>query len=184
MALVPCSGKIERESSDLWWISMDFSRSRPDTAERIESLKAGVTGAIAAGITVLLLWNVDRLTAGLLSTGLASAASESVIGVNGAIQGASGLLSGFLFGVTYRYILRHDDNPQLSAGAVMAFGLVRGLSQVERADLPWTASHWTGSLWLAGSWLGQSILLFGVAAFVLDRAMLQQWIKPFGATSE
>ena len=36
-----------------------------------------------------------------------------------------------LFGVTYRYIIRSDKNPQLKAGGILAFGLVRGLTQIE-----------------------------------------------------
>jgi hypothetical protein len=36
-----------------------------------------------------------------------------------------------LFGVTYRYIIQEDSNPQLKAGAVLAFGLVRGLTVLD-----------------------------------------------------
>jgi ammonia channel protein AmtB len=40
-------------------------------------------------------------------------------------------ISGFLFAVTYRYIVRDDQNPHLKSGAVSAFGLVRGLAQIQ-----------------------------------------------------
>jgi hypothetical protein len=39
--------------------------------------------------------------------------------------------SGFLFGVTYRYIIRVDTNPHLKTGGILVFGLVRGLTQIE-----------------------------------------------------
>ncbi|NEQ19495.1 MAG: hypothetical protein F6K28_07390, partial [Microcoleus sp. SIO2G3] len=88
---------------------------------------------------------------------------------------SAGIVSfcGLLFGVTYRYIIRADKNPQLKAGGVLAFGLVRGLTQVEvgfsdsKSVLPFVV-------------LGvESILWFGLAAFFLDTAMQLGWIKPF-----
>lgn len=47
------------------------------------------------------------------------------------MSGAIAFFSGLLFGVTYRYLIRSDKNPQLKAGGVLAFGLVRGLTQIE-----------------------------------------------------
>ena len=81
--------------------------------ERIESGKAAaISGAVGtlASIPVALTLVGDNNT--LVETAL------SLAGV---------LVSCFLFGLTYRYIVRRDlENTNLKAGAVAAFGLVRG----------------------------------------------------------
>jgi hypothetical protein len=46
------------------------------------------------------------------------------------VSGAVASVNGLLFGVTYRYIIRSDKNPQLKAGGILAFGLVRGLNDL------------------------------------------------------
>lgn len=128
--------------------------------ERIESLKAGAlsAGAIALFLPLTLLinqyllplpWNINL------------------------ISGAIALLAGFLFGVTYRYIIRQDDNSHLRSGAVLAFGLVRGLAQIDvglktqDALLPLVAMAL------------ESLLMFAIARFVLDGGMRLNWIRPF-----
>ena len=81
--------------------------------ERIESGKAAaISGAVGtlASIPVALTLVGDNNT--LVETAV------SLAGV---------LVSCFLFGLTYRYIVRRDlENTNLKAGAVAAFGLVRG----------------------------------------------------------
>lgn len=79
-------------------------------------------------------------------------------------------LSGFLFGVTYRYIVRQDNNPHLKAGAVGAFSLVRGLAQIEACG-----SGASISLWLL--FLLESFALFLGARLALDRAINGGWVK-------
>jgi hypothetical protein len=81
--------------------------------------------------------------------------------------------SGFLFGVTYRYIIRTDRNDHLNSGAVLAFGLVRGLAQVDGSKFE------LSQLWLDGIILAQSILLFSIARYAIDYALAQGWILPF-----
>jgi hypothetical protein len=148
-------------------------------AERIESLKAGVMGAIASGLMfglteigyhfVLPLLGVDR--AGMDGKMVHFPLGLQFLGWQGWFQGAIVLLSGFLFGVTYRYVVRQDSNPHLRTGAVMAFGLVRGLAQVgEMAQL---------DVLLAGAQMVESVLLFAGAGLVLDWAMQQGWVKAF-----
>ena len=88
--------------------------------ERIESLKAGGIAGIAFGITYGLSVLVNR------AFGLN--AEETLIKL------AIALLSGFLFGVTYRYIIRTDSNSHLKEGAILAFGLVRGGGLAEMTD--------------------------------------------------
>ncbi|MBW4536263.1 MAG: hypothetical protein KME09_20190 [Pleurocapsa minor HA4230-MV1] len=137
--------------------------------ERIESVKAGLIGAIAFTLAALVLLVVQGLVSDLI---LKLNTNFGVISWISAIQLAIGAVSGFLFGVTYRYIIRSDRNSHLQDGAVLAFGLVRGLALVERnlvlAEL----------LSLAGLVL-QSIVCFAIARLILDLAIARKLIKPF-----
>jgi hypothetical protein len=90
------------------------------------------------------------------------------------IGGAIAAISGFLFGVTYRYIVRDDRNPHLKSGAVAAFGLVRGLAEVD-AGLH-LQSH---NLWWFSLVTLESVLLFAIARIALDFAISQGWIDTF-----
>ncbi|GAB4236756.1 MAG: hypothetical protein Kow00121_63990 [Elainellaceae cyanobacterium] len=150
------------------------------TAERIESLKAGIAGAFATVSCFLLIVLSDRLMEAIFSAPALSASALSaptVFVLNGTvlIRGAIALFSGFLFGVTYRYIIRQDANPHLRGGAVMAFGLVRGLAQVEAELMPSVA------VWKAGILVVESILMFAIASVLLDWSMQQGWLKRFNA---
>jgi hypothetical protein len=129
-------------------------------AERLESLKSGiVAGSMAAGTEATLQFMQGFSTVGALDVGY---------GVDVAIAA----LSGFLFGVTCRYAIRKDENPHLSSGVVLAFGLVRGLAQVNGQNLS------RSTLPLIGFAVLESILLFAIAYTGLSVAMRVGWIKP------
>jgi hypothetical protein len=129
-------------------------------AERLESLKSGiVAGSMAAGTEATLQLVQGFSTVGALDLGY---------GVDVAIA----TVSGFLFGVTCRYAIRKDENPHLSSGVVLAFGLVRGLAQVNGQDLS------LSTLPLIGFAVLESILLFAVAYTGLSVAMRIGWVKP------
>ncbi|MBD2346416.1 hypothetical protein [Anabaena subtropica] len=140
-------------------------------AERLESLKAGIVGGFALGFAFLITSEINTLVLAKYFPILRSLQ----IGVNwpwllsGAIAGFSGLL----FGVTYRYIIRTDENPQLKTGAVMAFGLVRGLTQIE---MGWNSSSTVLPFVVLAS---ESILWFVVAAIAVDMAIQLGWVKSF-----
>lgn len=141
-------------------------------AERIESVKAGLFGALAAGCAA----GVVRLVNGWLLAPhvavLAVLQPEPNL-VAASVSGAIALLSGFLFGVTYRYVIRQDHNPHLRSGAVLAFGLVRALAQIDTGWTPLTPL-------LPFIVLGlESLLLFAAARILLDWAICQRWVKPF-----
>lgn len=145
------------------------------TTERIESLKAGILAAssftLAYSITAignsLLLAEQFETLADLHNT------TPVTLLVRVAVAG----LSGFLFGVTYRYVVRNDKNPHLKDGAVLAFGLVRGLAFVEGQP------NLTYTFWVLGALGIESILCFLVARFTLDWAIHQHWVKPFPSGS-
>ncbi|HEY9644436.1 MAG TPA: hypothetical protein V6C57_28330 [Coleofasciculaceae cyanobacterium] len=147
-----------------------------DAAERIESLKAGlIGGSTGAMVALLILWfqaTGSAQTADALEPAHFLALSQ--LEITGILQGAIAFLTSFLFGITYRYIIRQDSNPQLKAGGVLAFGLVRGLAQVESAIALKAA-------WLTvGIQVAESIGMIAIAALVLEGAIWQGWLKPFG----
>jgi hypothetical protein len=134
-----------------------------DKVERIESVKAGSLSGIAAGIGYGSIATIDILISPEYSRSLTSLGLEAAISI----------VTGFLFGITYRYIIRTDRNDHLNSGAVLAFGLVRGLAQIDVSKFE------LSQIWLDISIVGESILLFSIARYVLDRALTANWILPF-----
>ena len=134
--------------------------------ERMESVKAGSLAAIAfGGIYGLAL-------VGNHYFGLTLWPDSGLLPL--ALNLGSSLLSGFLFGVTYRYIIRRDDNSHLRDGAVLAFALVRSGGLIELQP---------GQTAMAGAialLMVESLVGFAAARSSLDGAMARQWLKPFG----
>ncbi|MEO1404532.1 MAG: hypothetical protein AAFV72_25230 [Cyanobacteria bacterium J06635_1] len=130
--------------------------------ERIESVKAGLIAAIAGGLTALFFWGIK------ITFTDASLTPESILTI------AIPIFCAFLFGITYRYIIRQDANPHLRSGALGAFALVRGLSQIE--------ATWGDALPLMSYavMLGESFGLFAIAQLAIDWAIGQEFVKPFG----
>lgn len=141
-------------------------------AERLESLKSGFISALSFSVVFAIASVFNYF---IFKYYFKSQIILSIFTLNWQWLISAGIaaFSGFLFGVTYRYIIREDDNPQLKAGGVLAFGLVRGLTQV---DMGLNFSLAVFPLILLGL---ESILEFAVAAFTLDRAIQFSWIKPF-----
>jgi hypothetical protein len=81
-------------------------------------------------------------------------------------------LSGSLFGITYRYAVRQDSNPQINLGVIFAFSLVRGLALVDVA----VALSLRGWPWLMA--VGESGLMFALAAGGIELGFHWNWIKP------
>ena len=137
--------------------------------ERIESVKAGIVGAISFAVAELTIAIALLSTANIFPkyNAIAITLDEKFL-----IQIAIGAISGFLFGVTYRYVIRDDRNFHLNDGAVLAFGLVRGLALIE-TNL--AVSELLSLLFL----IIQSIICFAIARLVLDLAIARKLIKPF-----
>ncbi|CAI5969888.1 unnamed protein product [Closterium sp. NIES-64] len=90
-----------------------------DDKERVESAKAATVAAVAGTVAGLPFLLSQRIQEG--GTGLSFLVAAAALAATCA-----------LFGVTYRYIVRKDmGNIHLKAGAVGAFGLARGLAQVD-----------------------------------------------------
>ncbi|MFN5514910.1 MAG: hypothetical protein ACK5CA_09225 [Cyanobacteriota bacterium] len=133
--------------------------------ERLESLKAGALGALVLGLTAglsLTLQGVFRFPAEAPT--LWSAAGF--------------LLSGFLFGVTYRYIVRGDGNPHLRDGAVLAFALVRSAGYLQALTDPVQSGAFLAWICL------ESVLSFGAARSLLDLALNRRWLGVFSSPED
>ncbi len=134
-----------------------------DKVERIESVKAGSLGGITAGVGYVLI--------AMLETPILPEYSRSLISLG--LAAAISIVTGFLFGITYRYIIRTDRNDHLNSGAVLAFGLVRGLAQIDVSNFE------RSQIWLDISIVAESILLFSIARYAIDRALVAGWVLPF-----
>jgi len=156
--------------------SFGFSMTELTIQERIESLKAGLVGAIALSSGFLFIVSIHYLWqyTPLASTGFVPVYG---FGVDGIVSGAIAFISGFLFGITYRYIIRTDDNPHLKSGAVGAFGLVRGLAQAD------VGLFLHVNRWMLALLLGESVLMVAIAQLILDWCLQKTWVQPFGAAS-
>jgi hypothetical protein len=137
--------------------------------ERIESVKAGIIGAGAFAIAQLVVILARNL---IITFVIEHSSTTIVFNVEWLLQLAIGAVSGFLFGVTYRYIIRDDRNSHLNDGAVLAFGLIRGLALIEdNFDLAALSSLIILVV--------QSIICFAIARLILDLAIIRKLIKPF-----
>ena len=137
--------------------------------ERIESVKAGIFGAGAFTVAELV---VNMIEVTLTNVFPELSLTTTVFEQTWLVQLAFGAASGFLFGVTYRYVIRGDRNSHLNDGAVLAFGLVRGFALVEKNLAVF------GLLSLSALVI-QSIICFAIARYVLDLAIARKLIKPF-----
>ncbi|MEM9271858.1 MAG: hypothetical protein AAGA80_02680 [Cyanobacteria bacterium P01_F01_bin.143] len=140
-------------------------------AERIESVKAGLVGAIAFTIADMVVILLNNLI--FVSWGIGFSLLQVTSQLGGLITIGTALVSGFLFGVTYRYIIRSDRNSHLKDGAVMAFGLVRGLAFLEATEIK------SGQFWSVGILIAETIICFAIARYCLDFALGRKLIKPF-----
>ncbi|HIK07544.1 MAG TPA: hypothetical protein IGS40_23105 [Trichormus sp. M33_DOE_039] len=139
-------------------------------AERLESLKAGMIAGLSLSFAFLITSLFNNLVLAKYFPILSSLQRD--FNWYWLLSGAIATFSGLLFGVTYRYIIRTDQNPHLSSGGVLAFGLVRGLSQIEGLN---ASSAFLPSVAL----VSESILWFAIAAIALDTAIQFSWLKPF-----
>ncbi len=146
-------------------------------AERVESLKAGIISGLSFSLVFILASIFDDF---LLNEYFSELYDVSIITVTLQRSISAGIagFSGFLFGATYRYIIREDENPHLKSGGVLAFGLVRGLAQVD-IGLNFSSSVFPFVLFTL-----ESIAEFAITAFILDSAIKFGWVKPFKGNRE
>jgi hypothetical protein len=141
-----------------------------DAAERKESIKSGSCGAVATGLGYAF---VAPSISWCARSGLSIPLHPFDFDLNFLVQVAIAATGGFLFGMTYRYIIRTDRNHHLKSGAVLAFGLVRGLARVQVTRLELVEMVINGVMVL------ESLLVFAIARYTLDYALSLGWILPF-----
>lgn len=107
-------------------------------ADRLESLKAGTLGAIASVFVffaIAILHNsLPRVFPHLLTNSSIQLISSFELGSPLVLLIKLVMIgfSGFLFAVTYRYIVRRDRNSHLKSGAILAFALIRTFGTIDR----------------------------------------------------
>jgi hypothetical protein len=138
-------------------------------AERLESVKAALFSAVAVAATFVLLTTFNQW----IATAIPTLWMLQMQGLNwqGLGSGAIALLAGFVFGITYRYAVRSDNNPHLGSGVVMAFGSVRGLAQLDVGLMA------QGIIWPFVVLAAESVFLFAIARLVLDLVLQLGWVR-------
>lgn len=143
--------------------------------QRRESLKAGCVAAVSFGFTYLIFACLNFM---LGHEFLNLVQFPESTGIELGIKAAGALGSGFLFGVTYRYIIREDQDSHLQEGAVLAFGLVRSGAMAEITTSIFEHLGFIGMITV------ESLMGFAIARFSLDIALSQQWVQPFPSETD
>jgi hypothetical protein len=145
-------------------------------AQRIESTKCVVVGAIAGGLGVTPLAALHNILSSSGNVGQWEFDTDT-----GSIEAA-------LFAIVYRYCIRTDSNDMLNQGVLGAFVLTRTLSKIQVptycSAIPLNCGPPTGYLdWnmiQQGTWSGlESVALFGAAALAMDHCFQKGWISKF-----
>ncbi|MGL5066104.1 MAG: hypothetical protein ACRC62_39545 [Microcoleus sp.] len=153
--------------SHFWYGGAVNDRSNFSPADRVASLKAGTVAALSALLAFGAIATINTLILAPQFDALESL-RVGAIDLNFAFRGAMALLAGFLFGVTYRYAIRSDTNPQLKSGVVLAFGLVRACGELDAGLFfdGWKIPELEVLLPFATRGV-ESIVLFAIAALIL-----------------
>mmetsp|Transcript_13451 Transcript_13451/g.37849 ORF Transcript_13451/g.37849 Transcript_13451/m.37849 type:complete len:274 (-) Transcript_13451:104-925(-) len=150
-----------------------------DMAQRIESLKSVVLGALAGGFSVT---PVAYLHYVFFASGAGSTAQWEFATDMSSLEAA-------LFAIVYRYAVRaNDNNPMLNQGVVGAFVVVRTLSNIRVTDtcqsIPLRCGpplgYFDWNMIEQALWGGlESAVLFGAASLAMEVAFKQKWISKF-----
>ncbi|NJL62522.1 MAG: hypothetical protein HC903_12695 [Methylacidiphilales bacterium] len=145
--------------------------------ERLESVKAAILSAFCLALMFSFTTFANNQLFAKSFLGIEPLEQKQLridfLGSHWWISAGIAAFSGFLFGITYRYIIRTNNNQQLKSGGIMAFGLVRGLAQVD------VGIRYTSNIVPLVVVAGESILWFGLAALILDLFMQLGWIQRF-----
>lgn len=151
-----------------------------DMAQRIESLKSVVLGALSGGVAVTPIAYLHYV---VLATNEASSIAQwEFVTDMSSLQAA-------LFAIVYRYAVRAgDNNPMLNQGVVGAFVLVRTLANIHVTDtcqsIPLRCGpplgYFDWNMIEQAAWGGvESAALFGAASLAMEFAFRNKWISKF-----
>jgi hypothetical protein len=138
-------------------------------AERVASLKAGIVGGTILAFSTDIFVSINYGLA--VMEGDRFSSLQVTMGLDLLLRLGIAWVSGFLFAVTYRYIIRDDNNSHLKDGAVLAFSIVRCLALLEGN------SHWQEDIYSLVVLSGESILGFALVRLCLDLSMKRGWLK-------
>jgi hypothetical protein len=130
--------------------------------QKLESIKAGILSSVSFTLLYLIYLIINNSILEIQIDLDFSLLFKLVIAA----------ITGLLFGITYRYIIRNDQNHHLKDGAVLAFALIRILALIE-AHQVWDDFTWIISITI------ESFLCFSGVRFMLDQGLSQGWLKPF-----
>ena len=121
-ALASSNAKVKASSFTALSASSSSDEDKFSFAQRIESLKCAVVGAVSGSLCLAPFAAYHDLL------------YSDALSVNGLAQWEfdtdMGALEGALFAIVYRYVIREDDNPMLNQGCLGAFVLIRTLSRI------------------------------------------------------
>ena len=93
-----------------------------ENGEKLESVKAAVFSAVGGSLAVIPY--------ALIKGALLHFNSEWEFNIDGLL-----ILTAPLFGITYRYAIRRDNNPNLKQGVIGAFVITRAVASVKVSDI-------------------------------------------------
>jgi len=149
-------------------------------ADRIESFKAGFLGAIASVLAFFAIALLHHFLQNFLTVQLISSfeiGSPFILLIKLGMIG----FSGFLFAVTYRYIVRRDRNSHLKSGAILAFACIRSFGAIDR-DLPTiTLLPFIQLALVSTILLLENVAWLAIVQSLLETAIQHKWIAAFGS---
>jgi hypothetical protein len=125
--------------------------------ERLESVKTGILGAFVFTIAYFLVKIINIIFNNF---------NNHQINIFSFVIAFS---TGFLFAVTYRYIIKNDENLHLKDGAVLAFAIIRTLGLEFDLDQVFEVT-------LLGI---ENFFYFLITRYSIDLALKNKWIKYF-----
>ena len=152
-------------------------------ADRLESFKAGFLGAIASVFAFFAIALLHHFLQNFLTGQLISSFE---LGNSFILLIKLGMIgfSGFLFAVTYRYIVRRDRNSHLKSGAILAFACIRSFGAIDR-DLPTLTLLPLVQLALAiAILLLENIAWLTIVQSILETAIQHKWIAAFSSVKD
>ncbi|WP_434684107.1 hypothetical protein [Pseudanabaena minima] len=152
-------------------------------ADRIESFKAGFLGAIASVFAFFAIALLHHFLQNFLPVQLISSFELSSPFILLIKLGMIGF-SGFLFAVTYRYIVRRDRNSHLKSGAILAFACIRSFGAIDR-DLPTLTLLPLVQLALVSAFLLlENVAWLAIVQSLLETSIQNKWIAAFGSAKD
>jgi hypothetical protein len=146
-----------------------------ENGEKLESVKAAVFSAVGGSLAVIPY--------AIIKGALMHFNSEWEFNIDGLL-----ILTAPLFGITYRYAIRRDNNPNLKQGVIGAFVITRAVATVKVSDICTSIPLNCGPPFylFTGDMLGTGLehffeagLCFGGAAYLMETLFKSKILSKF-----